>query len=83
MVIFRAYVNPTTEPLLWSGSANGQLALWNLGSLETEAPIQQRKIALAKLNWIEALNFDNTQVLAVAGVTSNNEGAIHLYDTSQ
>jgi hypothetical protein len=69
--------------LLWSGSANGQLALWNLGSLETEAPIQQTKIPMAKLNCIEALNIDNTQFLAAAGVNSNNEGSLHLYDTSQ
>ncbi|KAG2177639.1 hypothetical protein INT44_008153 [Umbelopsis vinacea] len=78
-----AYVNPSTEPLLWSGSANGQLALWNLDSLETEAPIQQSKMAIAKLNCIEALNIDQSQILAAAGVTSNNEGALHLYDTSQ
>jgi hypothetical protein len=76
-------MHSSTEPTLWSGSANGQLAQWNLGSLETGAPIQQRQVAMAKLNWIETFNIDNGHQLAAAGVTTRNEGAIHLYDTSQ
>lgn len=69
---------------MWSGSANGNLALWNLDSSEA-APLQKRKVRMAKLNCIEAFSTDNTlsgQRLAAAGVTSTNEGALHLYDIS-
>jgi hypothetical protein len=72
--------------LLWSGSANGVLAQWNLGSTEDQALIQQRKINMAKLNWLEVWATDNglhSHTLAAAGVTAANEGAIHLYDMTQ
>ncbi|CAO3665232.1 unnamed protein product [Umbelopsis vinacea] len=79
-----AFVHPSKDPLMWSGSANGNLALWNLDSSEA-APLQKRKVGMTKLNCIEVFSTDNTltgQRLAAAGVTSINEGALHLYDIS-
>jgi len=81
-----AFVNLPTRPLLWSGSANGHLSQWNLDSIEDNTPLQQRRINMAKLNWIEAYSLDKdsaSQRLIAAGVTSANEGAIHVYDASR
>jgi hypothetical protein len=75
----RAFEDQSKQPLLWSGSANGTLAKWDLN--DPVAPLQQYKIDMAKLNWIETFVDPGSQstMLAAAGITSTNEGAIHLY----
>jgi hypothetical protein len=86
IIVTRAFVNLPTRPLLWSGSANGHLSQWNLDSIEDNTPLQQRRINMAKLNWIEAYSLDKdsaSQRLIAAGVTGANEGAIHVYDASR
>ncbi|CAM0140873.1 unnamed protein product [Umbelopsis sp. WA50703] len=74
-----AFEDQSKQPLLWSGSANGTLAKWDLN--DPVAPLQQYKIDMAKLNWIETFVDPGSQstMLAAAGITSTNEGAIHLY----
>ncbi|ORY96936.1 quinon protein alcohol dehydrogenase-like superfamily [Syncephalastrum racemosum] len=75
-----------TRGRLLTGSANGQVGLWdtNTKSSEPLARYQLDSADLTRLNWLETYAVDDTQYVAAAGIGSSPEqGALCIYSIQQ